>query len=315
MEQPLVSVITYCFNGERFVRKYFDALLAQTYSNVELFFYNNGSVDATGEIAEAYRKRLADKGWIVNIEHYAENQITCSLKQDALTRMHGEFFCGCDSDDIMYPDHIAHMVQALLDHPDKGIVFCNLNTVLEETGESIGTMRMKPQTVSKGAFIDCLMARNMTYTPIGSLTRTCAFDAAVPKRKIYQTSYGENYQMLLPLLYHDQACYLEEILGDYLVRKDSYTGKLVGQKRIKAYAAQEVTIRETLDLIDPPEKADYLLMAQRRLRRERLHAALEVGDATQIKLVKQECHEVGAFNLKMRVACCRPLYAFLKKFR
>ena len=111
MEQPLVSVITYCFNGERFVHKYFDALLAQTYPNVELFFYNNGSADRTGEIAESYRTRLMDKGWTVNIAHFADNQVTCSLKQDALRRMHGDFFCGCDSDDVMYPEHISHMVQ------------------------------------------------------------------------------------------------------------------------------------------------------------------------------------------------------------
>ncbi len=312
MEQPLVSVITYCFNGERFVHKYFDALLAQTYPNVELFFYNNGSADRTGEIAESYRTRLMDKGWTVNIEHFADNQVTCSLKQDALRRMHGVFFCGCDSDDVMYPEHISHMVQALLQQPDKGIVFCKLNVVQEETGESRGTMQVKPQTVSKGAFLDCLMARNMIYTPIGSLTRTVAFDAVVPNRTIHQTQFGENYQMLLPLLYHDQSCCLDEVLGDYLVRGDSYTGKLVGQRQVDAFIAQEETIRATLDLFHPAEEATYLLMAQRRLRTERLFAALALGDAAQIKAAKQACRAVGALNCKLRLTSCRPLYALRK---
>ena len=54
-KSPLVSMITYCFNGERFVSKYFDAILAQNYDNVELIFYNNGSKDRTGEIAESYK--------------------------------------------------------------------------------------------------------------------------------------------------------------------------------------------------------------------------------------------------------------------
>ena len=99
---PLVSMITYCYNGERFVSKYFDAVLAQDYDNIELIFFNNGSMDRTGEIAEEYKVKLEARGIITHIIHYKENQCTCQLKQDAFHMMKGEYFFGCDSDDLIY---------------------------------------------------------------------------------------------------------------------------------------------------------------------------------------------------------------------
>ena len=58
MEQPLVSIITPCYNGENFIKRYFDSILKQTYSNIELFFVNDGSTDQTESIALSYREAL-----------------------------------------------------------------------------------------------------------------------------------------------------------------------------------------------------------------------------------------------------------------
>lgn len=315
MDTPLVSLITYCFNGERFVHKYFEGVLAQTYPNVELFFYNNGSKDRTGEIAESYRERLLEKGYIVNIEHYEENQCTCELKQKALLEMHGEFFCGCDSDDVMYPEHISHMVEYLQNNPEKGIVFCGLNIINEETGNSTGVMRMRPQTHSGGAFEDCLASVNTIYTPIGYLMKTELWDFVNPGRKIHLTRYGENYQVLLPFLYHNLQGYLDEVLGDYLVRTDSYTGTLDYRKRIVAFDEQEKTIIATLNQIEPDNKQELITSVQKRLRKERLHAAVQLKDTAEIRKATQACKEVGAYGLKERLYKNQKLYSALRKVK
>ena len=133
-EDSLVSMITYCFNGERFVHKYFEAVLAQDYRNIELIFFNNGSTDRTGEIAEEYKPKLEAKGYEVHIIHYKENQSTCQLKQDAFHMMKGDYFFGCDSDDLIDPDYVSTMAGYLQRHPEKGIVYCQLRVVEEETG-------------------------------------------------------------------------------------------------------------------------------------------------------------------------------------
>lgn len=115
-KQPLVSMITYCFNGERFISKYFEAVLAQTYQNIELIFINNGSVDRTGEIAEEYKGKLEARGIEVKLIHYKENQSTCLMKQEGFRLMNGDYFFGCDSDDLIHPDYIEKMSSYLVEH-------------------------------------------------------------------------------------------------------------------------------------------------------------------------------------------------------
>ena len=60
--KPLVSVITPCYNGEKFLHRFLDSVLNQTYTNVEFIFINDGSFDKTEEIVFSYKERLKSKG-------------------------------------------------------------------------------------------------------------------------------------------------------------------------------------------------------------------------------------------------------------
>lgn len=296
---PLVSLITYCFNGERFIRTYFEALLAQTYTELEVFFFNNGSADATGEIAEEYRPLLEKKFRTVYIEHYAENQPTVSLKNKALSQMHGTYFCGVDSDDIMTPDHVEKMVAYLEAHPEKDLVFCKLQILNENTGKHTGIMEIKPRETAKEHFLDCLFSRNMIYTPIASMTRTEGFLRANHELNIFETRYGENYQLLLPLLYYKIPGLLDMPLGEYLVRGDSYTAKLANyEKRITALEAQIVTINETLKQMQIPDEKKYARMSEKRLRKDCLSVAITSGKRDLMKQQLQKAKRAGAITPK-----------------
>ena len=61
MKYPLVSVITPCYNGEKYLDRYFKSILDQTYPNIELIFVNDGSNDKTEEIALSYKNKLEEK--------------------------------------------------------------------------------------------------------------------------------------------------------------------------------------------------------------------------------------------------------------
>ena len=56
--QPLVSIITPCYNGEEYLASCLDSVLAQTYDNVEFILVNDGSNDKTALIAEAYKEKF-----------------------------------------------------------------------------------------------------------------------------------------------------------------------------------------------------------------------------------------------------------------
>ena len=282
---PLVSMITYCYNGERFVSKYFDAVLAQDYDNIELIFFNNGSMDRTGEIAEEYKVKLEARGIITHIIHYKENQCTCQLKQDAFHMMKGEYFFGCDSDDLIDPDYISTMVEYLQNHPEKGLVYCQLRVIEEETGIQKSIMRMIPKYGDKEALIDILNGINTNFTAISYMMSRKHYERINPGMNIFISVYGENYQIQIPFLYNNLQGYVERPLGQYTVRRDSYTGTLNVEKKIRALKGQEESVMATLRQIGAEQK--YELLFLKRIRRDRFYTSLLWTD----KQIAKECHK------------------------
>lgn len=298
--KPLVSMITYCYNGERFIAKYFEAILAQTYSNVELIFFNNGSEDRTGEIAESYRNALTDKGMQVNIIHYKENQSTCALKQQGFQMMKGNYFFGCDSDDLIDPTYIEEMSGYLEAHPEKGIVYCQLRVVEEETGDIKSIMKMIPRTEPKEAFMDILRGDNINFTAISYMMSRKHFEIVNPTKSIYISRFGENYQTQIPFLYHDLQGYIEKPLGQYTVRRDSYTGTFSPEKRYVAYKGQELAVLATLDQIHADEKYKQFYLG--RERRERYYVSLTLGDSQKVELTRKELEDIRPLTIKERIS-------------
>ena len=49
-ENPLVSIIVNCFNGENFLRAALDSIILQTYENWEVIFWDNHSTDQSANI-------------------------------------------------------------------------------------------------------------------------------------------------------------------------------------------------------------------------------------------------------------------------
>lgn len=47
---PKVSVITSCYNGEKYIERWKNAILNQTYDNIEVLVINDGSTDKSGEM-------------------------------------------------------------------------------------------------------------------------------------------------------------------------------------------------------------------------------------------------------------------------
>lgn len=298
--KPLVSMITYCYNGERFIAKYFEAILAQTYSNIELFFFNNGSMDRTGEIAESYRTALMEKGIHVNIIHYQENQSTCLLKQRAFHMMTGDYFFGCDSDDFIDPTYVEEMSGYLEAHPEKGIVYCQLRVIEEETGDLKQIMKMTPRTEPKEAFMDILRGNNINFTAISYMMSRKHFEKINPSKNIYISRFGENYQIQIPFLYHDLQGYIEKPLGQYTVRHDSYTGTFTLEKKYVAYQGQEESVIATMDQIRAEEKYKRFYLA--RERRERFYVALTLGDPQKVEETRKGLKEIRPLSRKEQMS-------------
>lgn len=52
-----VSIITPCYNSEKYIGRYLDKILEQTYDKVEIVIINDGSTDKTEKIILSYTKK------------------------------------------------------------------------------------------------------------------------------------------------------------------------------------------------------------------------------------------------------------------
>ena len=297
---PLVSIITYCYNGANFVSRFFEGVLSQTYQNIELIFIDNGSDDGTSDVAMQYIPKLEARGVAVQFIRFETNQSTCAMKQLGFQKMHGEFFCGCDSDDVMHSNYLEEMSGYLRSHPEKGIVFCWLNSINELTGDITGVMKTVIKNEPKAAFLDMIHARNTIFTPLCYMMSRKQFLKVNPEMTIYISKYGENYQVQLPFLYYDLQGYIERPLGDYYVRINSYSGQMKDDpmKQFLAFKGQEIAILATLDQIQPENLEDFKTIVKKRLRRDRFYASLYLKDKNKHRMTYEELKEVHGTRIK-----------------
>ena len=67
--QPLVSIIMNCYNGEAYLYESIESVLSQTYKNWELIFWDNKSEDKSAKIFKSYNEKRFQKVDIRNMEH------------------------------------------------------------------------------------------------------------------------------------------------------------------------------------------------------------------------------------------------------
>jgi len=57
--QPVISIITVCYNAEKHIEKTIQSVLAQTYPHIEFIIVDGASKDGTMAVVERYRDRIA----------------------------------------------------------------------------------------------------------------------------------------------------------------------------------------------------------------------------------------------------------------
>lgn len=105
---PLVSVIVPCYNQAQYLSEALQSILDQTYTNWECIIVNDGSPDATHEIAQQWVAQDFRFKYI-----YQENKGVSSARNLGLEYALGEFIQFLDSDDILEKDKIMLSLNSL----------------------------------------------------------------------------------------------------------------------------------------------------------------------------------------------------------
>jgi glycosyltransferase involved in cell wall biosynthesis len=98
------------FNAEAFIAEAIESVLAQSFPDFELIISDDGSTDATRQIAGAFADRDPERIQVVSSEL---NQGKPFALNRALAVRRGELIAWLDGDDVMLPDKLARQVAAL----------------------------------------------------------------------------------------------------------------------------------------------------------------------------------------------------------
>jgi len=116
-DEPIVSVIINCYNGEKYLREAIDSVYAQTYTSWEIIFWDNASTDRTSCIAKTYDSRL---------KYYRSDETTLlgEARVLAANKTTGKYLAFLDSDDLWLKDKLQKQINLFSEkNNDLGFVY------------------------------------------------------------------------------------------------------------------------------------------------------------------------------------------------
>ncbi|MGB5417239.1 glycosyltransferase family 2 protein [Algibacter sp.] len=136
MNNPLVSVIIPCYNQAQFLDEALHSVYKQNYANWECIIVNDGSVDDTKAIAEAWANK--DKRFIYI---YKQNGGLSSARNVGIRESKGDYIQFLDSDDYLSETKFELQIKDL---KDNDVSICDYFSFLDSTKEKAPSKYLTP---------------------------------------------------------------------------------------------------------------------------------------------------------------------------
>lgn len=116
---PRVSVLLPAYNAAAYLQPCIESVLAQSFRDFEVLVINDGSTDATGELADGFAKRDPR----VRVIHQPNAGIS-HTRNVAVRSAQGEWLAFVDADDWLEQDYLAYLL-GLQERLKRPMVACN----------------------------------------------------------------------------------------------------------------------------------------------------------------------------------------------
>lgn len=215
-----ISIAMATYNGEKFLSKQLDSILAQTHQDFEIIICDDVSTDDTAAILEEYARR--DKR--IKLFFNTENLGLVKNFEQALSFCSGEYIALADQDDIWLPEKL----QVLLSKIGANDLICSAYTIIDENDQKIDVpvsawrkWRMKLSTSKVPHFsFDTILYHNFV-TGCTSLFKASLLKHALPIPK--EVTYHDWWLSTLALKY-GHIVYLDTPLVLYRQHTNNHTG-------------------------------------------------------------------------------------------
>ena len=169
--RPMVSAIIIFLNAEKFLQEAIESICAQTYPDWELLLVDDGSTDASTEIARRYATQRP--GQVHYLEHPGhKNQGKGASRNLGIYHASGKYVAFLDADDVWLPQKLAEQVEILEQNPEAAVLYGNTLYWHGWTG--------KPEDKAQDFMPSLGVSPNTIYKSVDLLSRYLQGKAAVP---------------------------------------------------------------------------------------------------------------------------------------
>lgn len=182
-----VSVIIPAYNVELYLEKCVESILNQTYCNVEVIIIDDGSNDATGEVAD----RLKNKDDRVVVLHNQNKGVSAS-RNDGLQKSTGDYIIFVDADDYLSEDYVDYMLMMV---KTTGSDFCLSKNCYTKANEQ----QINEDKVEKMSSADAIALLLSPRVIVGCWNKIFKKDFLVNNRLTFSTTlfYGEGLTFIV----------------------------------------------------------------------------------------------------------------------
>lgn len=142
-----VSIITPCYNAERFIRETIESVRAQTHTEWEMLITDDCSKDGSTRIVE----EIAAKDPRVILIRSPKNGGPAEARNQSLRRATGEMIAFLDSDDLWLPTKLENQIRWMKENRSR-FSFTQYRRMTED-GSSLGDVIRIPSSLTYGQLL------------------------------------------------------------------------------------------------------------------------------------------------------------------
>lgn len=225
-----ISVVLPVYNQATYLPAALESIFAQTYPDYALIVVNDGSTDNTAAVLADYRQRYD----FTLIEQ--ENQKLPRALNAGFARATGHYLTWTSSDNLMLPDMLTTLAQALDNDPSVGLVYAD-RYLIDEQGQNLGRFNMPeydPYLLLHTNLVHCCFLYRREC-----MERVGGYDP--------EFIYGEDWEYWIRISRYYRMKHVPQALYRYRVHRSSMTSELVkGTARNMGYQAFAAQIRKRM---------------------------------------------------------------------
>ncbi len=159
--QPIVSIITPNYNGQKFIKNTIESVINQTFKDWEMLIVDDGSTDNSKKIINKYvHKDARIKLLTTDIVKFPKFiQGPASARNTAIDAAQGRYIAFVDSDDLWYEDKLAKQILFLKEN--NYAIASTWYDIINELGEKVGEnapcdLKLSYEDLLKNCKVGCL---------------------------------------------------------------------------------------------------------------------------------------------------------------